>query len=236
MDGTPNGWPAITRGNGPHAGRPIIHAGAGLGEATTVLIALHGRGGAPDDMIALSVHLGIPDSAVVLALGAAARSWWPDSFLAPLAANEPDLSSALSVVSDLVDDLTSLGVEPQRIALMGFSQGACLALEAAARMAKPLRAVAAFSGGLVGTADAGGVARDDLYGRPSKAFGYSGRLDGVPILIGCHERDPHIPLARVRESEDVLSGMGADVDVITIPGTGHGIVEAEVAWLRERLG
>jgi phospholipase/carboxylesterase len=223
-----------TGGVGPHAGQRLATAGAPLARARLVVVILHGRGGSPEDMLRVHAHFALPD-VVAFAPAAAARSWWPDSFLAPLAVNEPWLSSGLSIVKALLDDLGRAGFGPERVALTGFSQGACLALEAAARLARPFHAVAALSGGLVGTGEGDGPPRDDLYGRAPKAFDYVGRLDGVPVLIGCHERDPHIPLARVRESGDVLGRMGADVETLVIPGAGHGVVAEEAAWLRGRL-
>ena len=195
------------------------------------MVMLHGRGGAPEDMLGLYGHLALPDVAT-LAPEAAANSWWPDSFLAPLDANGAGLDSGLSVVSDLLDRLERDGIGAERTALVGFSQGACLALEAAARLARPFRAVAALSGGLVGTGEGGGAPLDELYGRTDKLFDYDGGLDGVPVLIGCHERDPHIPLARVRRSAKVLEAMGASVETLVIPGAGHGIVASEAVWLR----
>ena len=233
MDGQA-GMRMVTRGEGPHSGQRIAQAGKPLAEARQAVIMLHGRGAGPEDMLALVPHLNAQDTAF-LAPSAAGSSWWSDSFLAPLRANEPYLSSALDVVERLVVDIGSAGLGTQSVVLCGFSQGACLALEATARLAVPFHAVAAFSGGLVGTAEVGGPPRDELYGRPAKAFGYSGTVDGVPILIGCHERDPHIPMARVRESIDVLGGMGAETELITIPGAGHGLVESEVEWLSRRL-
>ncbi len=185
-------------------------------------------------MLGLGEHLALPNVAVV-APEAAGHSWWPASFLAPLEANEPGLSSGLSVVEALLDDLSGRGIGSDRIVLGGFSQGACLAAEAAARLAQPFRAVALLSGGLVGTGDGDARPRPDLYGYGDKTFDYSGRLDGVPILLGCHERDPHIPLARVCESATVLTGMGGTVKTMILPGAGHGIVGEEVAWLRSRL-
>lgn len=231
MSGAPA---AKTRGTGPHAGQRLVTAGALLQRARLAVVMLHGRGGAPEDMVGLAEHLALPDLAV-LAPTAAGRSWWPDSFLAPLEANEPGLGSGLSVVSSLLDDLADQGFAPGRIALVGFSQGACLAIEAAARLARPFRAVAALSGGLVGTGDAGGPPLPELYNRPAKLFDYEGRLDNVPLLLGCHEQDPHIPLARVRESARVLRAMGGQVDTIVIPGVGHGIVADEASWLRKHL-
>ena len=195
---------------------------------------LHGRGGSPDDMLGLHAHLALPNVAA-LAPEAADHSWWPDSFLAPLAVNGAGLASGLSVVAALLDDLERSGFGPERTVLVGFSQGACLALEAAARLVRPFRAVAALSGGLVGTGEGGGASLPELYGRADKTFDYDGRLDGVPVLIGCHARDPHIPLARVHRSAEVLTAMGAAVETLVIPGAGHAIVAEEAAWLRGRL-
>lgn len=225
---------ATTRGDGPHAGQRLVTAGAPLGRARLAVVMAHGRGGAPEDMVGLAEHLALPDLAI-LAPAAAGRSWWPDSFLAPLEANEPGLGSGLNVVSALLDDLAEQGFGPDRVALVGFSQGACLAVEAAARFARPFRAVAALSGGLVGTGETGGPPLTELYNRPAKRFDYEGALDNVPLLLGCHEQDPHIPLARVRESATVLGAMGARVDTIVIPGAGHGIVADEASWLRTYL-
>jgi predicted esterase len=223
-----------TGGTGPHAGRRLAASGAPLARARLAAVMLHGRGGAPEDMTGLAEHLALPDLAI-LAPEAAGRSRWPDSFLAPLERNEPGLTSGLGVVAALLDDLGRAGLGPERTVLAGFSQGACLAVEAAARLARPFRAVAALSGGLVGTSEAGGAPRDDLHGRADKAFDYAGRLDGVPVLLGCHERDPHIPLARVARSAEVLGAMGAKVETLVIPGAGHGVVAEEAAWLRRQL-
>ena len=229
-----SGLGAATPGTGPHAGQRLVTAGAPLERARLALVMIHGRGGAPEDMAGLADHLVLPDLAVI-APQAAEQSWWPESFLAPLATNEPGLGSGLSVISSLLDDLSEQGFDPTRVALIGFSQGACLALEAAARLARPFRAVAALSGGLVGTGEAGGAPRADLYDRPAKTFDYVGRLADVPVLLGCHERDPHIPLARVQKSADVMQNMGAKVETLILPGAGHGIVAEEAAWLRRQL-
>ncbi|MEO9632761.1 MAG: dienelactone hydrolase family protein [Sulfitobacter sp.] len=229
-----SGVQAKTRGTGPHAGQRLVTSGASLDRARLALVMVHGRGGGPVDMVGLADHLALPDVAV-FAPQAAGRSWWPDSFLASLEANEPGLSSGLSVISNLLDDLNEQGFGPEQVALVGFSQGACLAIEAAARRARPFRAVAALSGGLVGTGETGGAPRVDLYDRPAKTFDYDGQLSDVPVLIGCHEQDPHIPLARVRESAKVLGAMGAKVDTLVIPGAGHGIIAEEAAWLRKHL-
>lgn len=226
--------PARTGGIGPHAGQRLLRGGTPLSRARLAMVMLHGRGGAPEDMAGLARHLAVPDVAV-LAPEAGGRSWWPKSFLAPLEDTQPGLGSALSVVDALLCNLAECGFGAERVVIAGFSQGACLALGFAARLARPLRAVAALSGGLVGTGEAGGPPLAALYDHSDKAFDYDGSLDRVPVLIGCHERDPHVPRARIEKSAEVLGRMGAQLETMMIPGTGHGIVAEEAAWMRGRV-
>ncbi|WP_417722891.1 alpha/beta hydrolase [Salipiger sp.] len=220
----------------PHAGGRVLTGGAPLPRARLAIIALHGRGGGAGDMLSLADHLALPDIAV-LAPEAAGRSWWPDSFLAPLAANEPGLSSALGAVDALARQLAGEGFGPERTIVLGFSQGACLALEHAARAGTPFACVAGLSGGLVGTGDGDGDGAPDpaLYGHRDKMFDYGGALGNTPVLLGCHERDPHIPLARVRKTEEVFTVLGAKVTTQIYPGGGHGVVEDEINALRSIL-
>jgi phospholipase/carboxylesterase len=218
----------------PYTQGPVARGGALWARAGLAMILLHGRGGSARDMLALAEHLALPDIACV-APEAAGNSWWPQSFLAPIAANEPALSSALATVGRAAADLERRGFGRDRTVLLGFSQGACLALEFAARSGGGFRAVIGLSGGLVGTADAEGPRRDELYGYTGKRFDYGTRLDGVPVFLGCHERDPHIPLARVRESEAVFGSLGAYVATRIYPGTGHGVAEEEVRFVRGLL-
>jgi phospholipase/carboxylesterase len=216
---------------GPHAGGRVAQAGVPLARARVVFVMAHGRGGSPEDMLGLAEHLALPDAAF-LAPAAAGGSWWPASFLAPLAANEPGLSSGLDVFRKLVGRLQESGVGTDRIVPMGFSQGACLALEYAARSGRAFKGVVGLSGGLVGTGEAGGPPADALYGHAPKRFDYGATRPSGPVLLGCHERDPHIPLARVRESARVFERLGSAVTVEILPGAGHGIVEEEVRALR----
>lgn len=218
----------------PHERGPIEQGGAPLSRAGLVMILVHGRGGSARDMLALGEHLALPDIACV-APEAVGNSWWPQSFLAPIAANEPWLSSGLAAVGRVTEALERQGFGRDRMVLLGFSQGACLALEYAARAGGAFRAVIGLSGGLVGTADMPGPRRDDLYGQVGKRFDYAARLDGVPVFLGCHERDPHIPLARVRETEATFKALGADVTTQIHPGAGHGVVEEEIRFVRGLL-
>ena len=219
----------------PHGGRRVVLAGAPLTGAKCAVVMFHGRGGSPEDMVGMAGHLAVADVAF-LAPEAAGQSWWPQSFLAPLSANEPGISSALGAVAAVAARLAGEGFGPERTVFLGFSQGACLALEFAARNAAPFAGLVALSGALVGTADEEGPPEDALYGHRPKRLNYPGRLDDVPVFLGCHQRDPHIPIARVRASSDALKGMGATVTTHIHPGAGHGITADEIAFVRSLLG
>lgn len=224
---------ADPHGSGARPGQRL-EAGASIKTARMAVIMLHGRGASARDMTGLADHLAILDI-VWWAPQAGGHSWWPQSFLAPLSANEPGLSSGLGAVQTMVDELQSEGFGPERLAILGFSQGACLALEFCARAGLPLAGIAGLSGGLIGTGEGDGEKGEDLYGFAPKRFGYDKRLDGVPVFLGCHAEDPHIPLARVRQSESIFGNLGADVTTQIYPGAGHGVVAEEIAALRGLL-
>ena len=201
-------------GNHPHAGQPVLRSGPSATDARLVAIMLHGRGASAEDILGLAGQFGARDVAY-LAPQAEGGTWYPSSFLAPLQQNEPWLGSALRVVAGLVQDLAQQGVPAERLAVMGFSQGACLTLEFAARHARRYAAVVAFTGGLIGPT-----------GTPRH---YAGAFDGTPMFIGSSDVDPHVPLERVRESTAVLRRMGAIVDERIYPRMGHTINEDELA-------
>jgi phospholipase/carboxylesterase len=195
---------------------------------------LHGRGAGADGILPLAAEIGLVDAAL-FAPEAADRSWWPVSFLAPMARLEPWLGSALGAVHRAVAAAAEEDFTDERIVLLGFSQGGCLALEYAARSGRRFRNVFGLSAGLIGTADDGGPPTDDLYGFAPKRFDYSTELAGMPVHIGCHARDPHIPLRRVRESEAAFRSLGARCSVSVVPGTGHGMTDPSLAALRRGL-
>ena len=204
----------------PHAGQSVLASGAALTDARLVAILLHGRGASAEDILGLASDLRLTDVAY-LAPQAAGNTWYPYSFLTPMDKNEPSLSSALGTVAALVAHLGERGISPDRVALMGFSQGACLALEYAARHARRYACVAALSGGLIGPP---GTPRD-----------YAGSFDGTSIFLGCSDIDPHIPLERVKESAEVCRKMGATVDERIYPGMGHTVNVDEMTAVREIL-
>src|SRR5687768_15836979 len=197
----------------PHANPPILQAGAPINEARIVGILLHGRGASAQDILSLSAEFSARDVAF-LAPEAAGNTWYPYSFLMPIEQNEPSLSSALRAIDAVIASLAQQQVAPARIALMGFSQGACLALEFAATHAQRYAAIAAFSGGLIGP--------------PGTSRNYSGSFDGTPVFLGCSDVDPHIPVERVHESAEVFARMDAQVDKRIYPRMDHSINEAEI--------
>jgi predicted esterase len=201
----------------PHGGERVLMGRAPLETAAGALIAIHGRGGGAEDIMALAREIA-PPNVTIVAPQAAGNTWYPYPFLEPMERNEPYLSSALRTVADLVAQLGEHGIPPERIALMGFSQGACLALEAAARNARRYAAVIGFSGGLIGP--------------PGTSFDFAGSLDSTPVFLGCSDVDPHIPKERVEESAVALDRLGAAVDVRLYPGMSHTVNRDELEAAR----
>lgn len=198
----------------------VIRAGAPLGAARAAMILVHGRGASAEGMLGLAGAFEADDFAYV-APQARSGSWYPQSFMAPIAENEPHLSNALKTLSDVVADAERQGVPSDRIVLLGFSQGACLTLEFAARNARRFGGVVGLSGGLIGP--------------EATPRTYGGSLAGTPVFLGCSDVDFHIPLKRVNESAEVLKALGGNVTEIIYPGMGHTIVQDEVDHVKRIL-
>ncbi|NLE50631.1 MAG: phospholipase [Chloroflexi bacterium] len=199
----------------PHGGQPVLAAGEPLASARAALVLLHGRGASAESILSLAEDIGQPLFAY-LAPQAAGYTWYPQPFTAPLDANEPYLSSALALVESVIRQVVHAGIPAERVVLTGFSQGACLALEFAARHARRYGGVLGFSGGLIGP---DGTPRD-----------YAGSLEGTPVFIGCGDRDAHIPVPRVQHSAEVLASLDGAVTHRIYPGMGHAINDDELAF------
>ena len=205
----------------PHGQQPIVRDGAPLDKARRVVILLHGRGASAESMLTIAQKLRLDDTAF-LAPQAYGHTWYPQSFLVPLSQNEPALSSALRKVGEVVSIAEDAGHPPENVAILGFSQGACLASEFVARNPQRYGGLIAFSGGLIGSHDSPQSADG------GKLFDYDGSLDGTPVFLGCSDVDPHIPVERVQKTGDVLKKLGADVQVEIYEGMGHTIVQDEL--------
>jgi predicted esterase len=202
---------------GPHQGQPVYTAGAPLDQAKAAMIMIHGRGARPEDILTLTGPLDRDDFAY-LAPKAADNTWYPFPFMQPIESNEPNLTSALQVIDDLLAYLAENGFGPERVMLLGFSQGACLAQEYAARHATRYGGLAGLSGGLIGP---NGTPRD-----------YPGSMDHTPVFLGCSDVDFHIPKERVLESGEVFKRLGADVTTRLYPGMGHTVNDDEIAFVQ----
>jgi phospholipase/carboxylesterase len=202
---------------GPHQGEPTLTAGTDLEDAEAAVVLAHGRGATARGILGMAGEFDV-DGVAYLAPQAARNEWYPQSFLAPVEANEPGRSSGLRALDDAVGRAVDAGVPHERIVLGGFSQGACLATEYVARNPRRYGGVIAFSGGLIG---------EEL------AEEYPGDLAGTPGFLGCSDVDPHIPEERVVATRDALDSMGADVDMRLYEGMGHTVSQDEVSAARE---
>jgi len=197
-------------------GQRVLAAGEPVASARAAMILLHGRGASAEDIMTIASEVQHPGWGY-LAPQAVGNAWYPNPFTAPLESNEPYLSAALDMISKLVERVEPT-VPAQRIMLLGFSQGACLTLEWAARNARRYGAIAGLSGGLIGPE---GTPRD-----------YPGDFDATPVFLGCSDVDPYIQKDGVVEAAEVFKRMGADLTVRLYPGMGHMVGPEEIAIVR----
>ena len=214
--------------DGPHQGQPIRGAGASAPRAEAAVVLLHGRGATADSILPLADELAHSE-VIYRAPQAAGRTWYPHSFLAPLRQNDPQLPSALQVVGEVLVALKTDGIPPEKTMLLGFSQGACLALEYAARHPRRYGGVVAFSGGLIGAGEQKGEPPED------KTFDYDGSLDETPVFVGCSDCDPHVPLRRIEQTAEAFERLGAHLTKRIYEGMGHTINKDEIEFARSLL-
>lgn len=198
----------------------IVAAGKPLAEAQKAMIMIHGRGANAQSILGLSNEIKVEDFAL-LAPQAAQNTWYPFSFMAPVAQNEPGFSTALDVLDALLADVKAAGISSENIYFVGFSQGACLTAEFVARNADKYGGVFILSGGVIGeTLD---------------KSNYKGDFQGTPILLGCSDVDAHVPLSRVQESTQLFKEMGAETTERIYPNAPHTIFEDEIQIMNEIL-
>lgn len=202
---------------GPHLNQPILAAGVPLDRAHAAMVMIHGRGATAESILTLAGELDQQSFAYV-APQAAEGTWYPNRFLAPTASNEPWLSSALAAVDNVVSLIVAAGIPHERMIILGFSQGACLALEYAARDARRYGGVAGLSGGLIGAED-----------EPRRDHG---TLAGTPVFLGCSDADFHIPKARVQHAAATLRALGGEVTMRLYPNMEHTVNQDEIDFVR----
>lgn len=208
--------------DGPHQGARRATAGPGPADAEAAVVLVHGRGATAESILEFAREFSA-DGVTYVAPQAARNTWYPNSFLAPTESNQPGLSSGLSLLETIVDELTDAGIPRERIAFVGFSQGACLASEFVAHNPTRYGGLAALSGGVIGP---------DV---SVEEYADNGSLDGTPVFVGCSDSDPHIPLERVQETTAVLEALDANVTERIYPGMGHGVNQEELDHVAEMV-
>ena len=203
-----------------HKGQPVATRGKPLEESRGVVVMMHGRGRDTEDILGVAERIG-EETFAYLAPSAKNNSWYPYSFLEPIEKNEPYLSHALEVFDDVVNDLVERGIPRWHIVLAGFSQGACLTAEYAARHAERYGGILLFTGGLIGP--------------PGTPWAYEGSFDGTPVFLGTSDVDEFVPEERVRESAMVFERMGANVTLRVYPRMGHIVNDDEIAVAKKSL-
>lgn len=199
--------------------KTILTQGQPLEKASKALILLHGRGGTAQNILSLADEF-CDDRYFIAAPQALNHIWYPQTFMAEEQANEPWLSASISEIKQLIDN-TAKVIPLDQIYLMGFSQGACIALELSARFAAKYGGIIAFTGGLIG--------------RTINENKYQGNFEGTKVFIGTSENDPHIPLERAIESQKIMEKLGAEATLISYKGSTHTITKEEIEWVKAHI-
>ncbi len=197
----------------------ILSQGSPINKASKALILLHGRGGSASEILSLADPF-CNEQFYIAAPQAPHHTWYPYSFMADEKQNEPCLSLSVQNIKHLIDEIVR-HLPQKQVYLMGFSQGACLALEVATRFAAKYGGIVAFTGGLIGS-----TIHEEKY---------RGNFEGTKVFIGNSDQDPHVPLIRSEQSKDVMEKLGAQVTLKIYPGMAHTINEDEVKWVKENI-
>jgi predicted esterase len=174
------------------------------GKGEKAILMLHGRGGDAEDIIGICEHF----DATCYAFTANGNAWYPNSFLEPRMNNEPFLSMSLKKVHEV---MTEIKKKHDEVFILGFSQGACLALDYGC--VHEVSGVIAFSGGFIGS-------DNELPNTTNK--------NTKRVFIACSSSDPFIPLERAKRSADIFAKNGAVVVTNFYRGNSHTITKEDI--------
>ncbi len=191
------------------------------GRPKELVILLHGLGADGNDLISLAPLFGrvLPGAAFVSPHApfpcdmappgpSAGRQWFsfqdrePEAILAGARAAAGHLDAFIDA------ELERAGLPEERLALLGFSQGAMMALHVAPRRARQCAAVIGYSGALIGPE----LLAEEARSRP-------------PVLLMHGEADEVVPFPSMAAAEQALRAAGFLVHGEARPGLGHGIDE-----------
>lgn len=206
--------------SGPHQNQEIATGGTGLDKAEMAMILIHGRGASAQSMLMFADEFDA-NNIHYRAIQAKGHTWYPRSFMAPREMNQPGIKSGLQAIYDQIDTLNEAGIPTPNIVLLGFSQGACLTTEFAARHPQQYGGIVGLSGGLIG---------DQIVPQ-----NYRGSMEQTPVFLGCSDRDPHIPQERVDLTENVFKKLGANVSKKIYVGMGHTVSQDEIEHVNRIL-
>jgi len=200
------------------ASAKLLEAGLPRGTARLAGILLHGRDRTREEKVVLASSFGL-EGIRWLAPAADTGSWYPGRFFEPLAANEPYLTHAIEQLDAVVEEAGEDGrLGPRQIFLVGFSQGACLAIEYALRRPGRCGAIVVLTGG--------------IFGLPEKRRFVPHRLNGLRVLLTGSDVDEWIPLEDTEWTARVLTELGAEVQLRIYKGRPHIVSPEELAEAR----
>jgi phospholipase/carboxylesterase len=190
--------------------------GSARGASQFAGVLLHGRGKTPEEKIDLAARFGnVEGIRWVVPEAETPGSWYPGRFWDPLESNEPYLSAAVERCHEAVLEASENSrLDSEHLVIVGFSQGACLALEYVLRHPGNVGSLIVFTGALMG------VPGSDWKATASRS------LAGLRLLLTGSDVDDWVPEEHTHEAANLFRELGADVQLRIYKGRPH-IVSAE---------
>lgn len=214
--------------------RPLKSDRKGADNATRAVVFLHGYGADGADLLGLGDVLApylagtafyAPDAPEPCANNPFGRQWFPIPWLDGSTEDQARASMVQSVddINSFLDKvLTDEGLTPDRLAVIGFSQGTMMALHVLPRREDPVSCIIGFSGRLL---------------EPER-LATEARVK-PPVLLLHGDQDPMVPFSDMGDAADALSAAEFEVYTHVMKGTGHGIAQdglvAALQFLQARL-